>query len=239
MDGNVGNVVARIWYGALLLLAMGQAAAEPMRVAYPDVQAVSDRYFIGLLRMALDKSGEAYTMRAWAVPLTRGRGIAEVARGEHLDVIWAVTSRKREHGMLPVRIPLDKGLSGWRIPIVRQGERDLFRQVRTPADMKSLAAGHGFDWAGIDIFHANGFPVVTGSPDLPSLLKMLSVGRFDYLLRSPAELLVEQKQLADMAVELVNPDMPPQALERNPQLFLRVADFRKAGASPASSRARR
>lgn len=176
------------------------AAAEPLRVAYPKAQYEADKYFIRLLRLGLDKSDTPYAIQEWTVPLTKSRALAEVARGEHLDVTWAVTTRKREQAMLAVRVPLDKGLSGWRIPLVHPQHKDRFRDVRTLADLRALSAGQGFDWADNGIFRANGLPVVTGD-NLPSLVRMLGLKRFDYIARSPAELLAERERLSTLAVD--------------------------------------
>lgn len=164
--------------GMFLLLARADAA--PLRVAHPPARYEADKYFIRLLQLGLDKAGTPYAMQEWAVPLTKSRALAEVARGKHLDVAWAVTTRKREREMLAVRVPLDKGLSGWRIPLVDPQNKDRFRDVRTLADLRALSAGQGFDWADNDIFRANGLPVVIGD-DLPSLVRMLAVKRFDYI----------------------------------------------------------
>lgn len=73
-----------------------------------------------MLRLALDHAPGTYLLQDWSPRTERNRAIHEVARGEFLDVTWAVTSREREAALLPVRIPLDKGLSGWRIALVRR-----------------------------------------------------------------------------------------------------------------------
>jgi hypothetical protein len=182
-----------------LVFAMN-ADAAPLRVTHPKAQSASDQYFLRLLQLGLDKSESPYAMHEWAVPLKKGRALAEVVRGEHLDVAWAVTTRKRERELLAIRIPLDKGVSGWRIPLVHPQDHDRFRKVRTLADLSVLSAGLGFDWADTTIFRANGLPVVTGD-DLSSLVRMLGVRRFDYIARSPAELLAERERFATLAVD--------------------------------------
>lgn len=189
---------------ALALLWAAQAGAAPLRVVHPRLQSESDRYFREVLKLALDRAQSGnergYELREWDVPVKKGRALAEVMRSARPDVVWAMTTRSRESALLPVRIPLDKGLSGWRIPVVTQANRHLFAHACQLSDLARLSAGQGFDWADRAVFRANGLPVETGT-DLPYLIKMLAAGRFDYLPRSLAEIAIEEGRYAELAVD--------------------------------------
>jgi len=171
--------------------------AEPQRVSHikPDAEG-DDRsdYVIGLLQLALENTVEshgAYEMRQAAVPMSQSRAIHELKRGREIDVVWSMTDLGREDEMLPVRIPLLRGLLGVRLAVVSQGDSDVLRQTRTLEDLKGFVAAQGHDWPDTRILTHNGIHVETSSR-YESLFKMLEFGRVDYLPRSVTELSAEQ-----------------------------------------------
>jgi hypothetical protein len=173
--------------------APGALPPQPVRHQAP--QNVFDASFLRMLALALDKAPGAYVLEQWGGRMERGRSVQEVMRGRNLDVLWAVTTRERERQLLPVRIPLDKGLSGWRIALVMKQDSARFAAVRQLGDLAAFRAGLGFDWAEVPILRANGLPVVTGNSS-ESLHAMLAAGRFDYFPRAPAEAVRESDQFA-------------------------------------------
>jgi len=70
---------------------------------------------IRLLRAALDKAGDPYELQASPVPMVQDRSLREIAAGNRVDVFRSMISIEREQYLLPVRIPIDRGLFGWRV----------------------------------------------------------------------------------------------------------------------------
>lgn len=166
--------------GLLLAGAAVQPAptAAPVAVRYPEPQIELDKLFIGLLKLALAHE-PGFELRAWQTRLQKGRALHELARGERVQVAWAVTNRERERQLRPIRIPLDKGLSGWRVCLAMQTDLPRLRAVADLAGLARLKAGQGMDWADTAVLRANGLPVVTGGT-AANLFQMLAVHRFDY-----------------------------------------------------------
>jgi hypothetical protein len=119
----------------------------------------------------------------------QSRTLRELARGEaNFDLMWTVTDNAREtSGAIPIRIPLDRGLMGWRLLLVRRADLRRWSGLRDPAQLRPLLAGQGHDWPDTEILRANGLSVVTSS-GYDALFRMLSAGRFDYFPRSILEI---------------------------------------------------
>lgn len=168
------------------------ASREVTIVRHPrsfDSQDTRNEYFLELLQLVLDKTVDShgpYLLMPHDAPLNQGRAISQLARGDGLDVLWTMTSREREQKLRPVRIPLLKGLMGYRVCIVRTSDMERFRQLHDVAQLRQLVAGQGHDWPDAEILRANGFQVdVTSRYD--ALFEMLQAGRLDFLPRALVE----------------------------------------------------
>lgn len=116
--------------------------------------------------------------------------------------MWTVTSIDREKQLLPVRIPLVKGLLGHRVLIIRKEDQDKFAAVNTIKDLQQYTAGQGHDWPDTKILRANQFTVVTTST-YDGLFEMLSAQRFDFFPRGINEAWqeIEAQENSNMIVE--------------------------------------
>jgi hypothetical protein len=133
--------------------------------------------------------------------IAQSRVIELIDRGA-LTLIAVMTSQEREEQLLPVRIPIYKGLWGHRIFIIHRRDLDKFAAIHTEEELKALWAGQGHDWPDTHILEANGYNVVT-SPDYRGLFAMLEKGRFDYFPRAINEPWreVEEEKAHDLVVE--------------------------------------
>lgn len=172
-------------------LAAAQPAQEaPQVVTYPATGAASDErgdYYVSLLKLALDRADGRFIVQPSARPSVALRAFANMAAGQGIDVMWAPTTIEFERDYLPVRVPLDKGILGWRIFLVGERDRDLFEGVRSLDQLRALPAGQVGEWADTAILRANGLPVVTAAR-YENLFKMLAAQRFRYLPRSVGEI---------------------------------------------------
>ncbi|MDF1780875.1 MAG: transporter substrate-binding domain-containing protein [Alcanivoracaceae bacterium] len=145
-----------------------------------------NEYFLSLLSLALEKTRGTdgdYLLEPSAQPMNQGRAINLLSSGEELDVLWSMTTRQRETQMLPVRIPLLKGLMGYRLFIIRAEDTVWFKGIKTLDQLRDLRAGQGHDWPDTDILRANGFRVETNTT-YEHLFEMLQAGRFDFFPRA-------------------------------------------------------
>lgn len=177
---------------ALLMLALASAGARadtPLRVVYPHPESGQDRradYPLALLKLALQRSGVAYTLQPARAGMQQDRALRQLMEGRDIDVVWTVATREREHDLLPVRIPIDRGLIGWRVLLIRADEQPGMDKVRSIGDLRRFRAGQGHDWPDLAILRANGLPTAASST-YDGLFKMLAMQRIDYVPRSIAE----------------------------------------------------
>ena len=190
---------ARGWL--LLLLAMPLAAAE-LRVAHVAPQGVLDvrtEYPLALLRLALVEAGVDFRLQQ-TEEMHQSRALKLLEQDQGIDVVWTMTSVEREAKLRPIRIPLCKGLIGWRVLLVRGDQLGRFTGLEDD-QLRQLSGGQGHDWPDTQILQANGFNVmpITGHE---SLFEMLNRGRIQHFPRSVIEVMDELNNHPDMALAI-------------------------------------
>ena len=172
--------------GRPLAAQPGEALRLPHHISMPDPQLA---YVRRVIELALNRGGNKIEIRSVDLDMTQGRTLVELATERSpIDLMWTMTDREREaSGLLPVRIPIDRGLLGWRLLLVRRNELAQWRRVRSLADLRGLLAGQGHDWPDTAILRANGLQVGTSS-GYDALFRMLAAGRVDYFPRSILEI---------------------------------------------------
>lgn len=185
-------------------LAVGAAHAEPplvIRVAkHEALQDPQIRYILLLLRLAMERSGKKIEIQPSRNVMAQSRALLELARPDPLlDVFWTMTNPEREQQLLPIRIPLDRGLLGWRLLLVRKAELDRWAGLQTLEQLGALQAGQMNDWPDTSILRANGLKVQTGT-HFESLFGWLADGRFDYFPRSVLEIGLEAMEHAPRGI---------------------------------------
>jgi ABC-type amino acid transport substrate-binding protein len=178
---------------ALPVLADNAAPAQKITIVYARELNEEDsriEYPVRLLELALKKSGGNFEMRSDARPMPQSAAIKRLAAGVELNVVWSMTTKEREEQLLPIRIPIDKGLYGYRIAFVPHNQPHLLTQVNDLKGLSKLVAGQGHDWPDTEILRANGLQVETSS-SYQNLFPMLSAGRFDFFPRSVLEIWAE------------------------------------------------
>ncbi|WP_158965973.1 hypothetical protein [Paraglaciecola sp. L3A3] len=111
-----------------------------------------------------------------------------------LDIMWVMTSKQREESALPIRIPLLKGLLGYRVLVIRENQINKFAEIKNTDSLKKLVAVQGFGWPDYEILQANGFNVAS-SEWYSTIFKSLSKGFYDYFPRSVIEVWAEKEQI--------------------------------------------
>lgn len=212
MNNQFGDVKAWISYASIALMlicftsvANGKTSKTGKTiVSYPQPQSASDKrdnYFIALLELALGKSGAEYELVMSQDMMLKGRVLLQLANGSDLDVGWAVTTKERESKLLAIKIPIDKGLIGWRIFLINKKARADFEKVQSLEQLKAFQGGQGHDWPDTIILRANGLKIY-GSPNYENLFKMLQIGRFSYFPRYIGEIWDEEIKHQGMDIEI-------------------------------------
>jgi hypothetical protein len=178
--------------GLLLWPSPGLPASGGQKfvVVYPraDDRDRRNDYALALLQAALERAAVPYDLRPSRDILVQGRYLADMAAGRgDITIAWPATSIEREQKLFSIRIPIDRGLSGWRLMLVNRETATGLAAVQNLGDLRQYVAGQGHDWPDITVLEANGLQV-TAAPDYTGLFLMLRAGHFDYFPRSIYEI---------------------------------------------------
>ncbi|GJI95410.1 hypothetical protein RugamoR57_21280 [Duganella caerulea] len=209
---NMAYTLQGIWRALLLascmIAAPGFAATH---LTYPlTSDGIDSRYDYdwAVLRAALEKTTPrfgVFEQHQSDVAMSPPRVVQEMTSPSgRINIFVRATSPELERQFMPVRLPVDRGLLGYRLLLIRAADQQRFSQVKTIADLRRLRAGLGQGWADVPILEKAGVPVVEGS-SYEGLFAMLEAGRFDFYSRSADEALREFQERHDghprMAVE--------------------------------------
>jgi ABC-type amino acid transport substrate-binding protein len=183
------------WLSLLLIAALSQPllATADIVVRFPRPESEPDvrsRYTQRLLELVLQRAYLTYRVELNPVRMQQGRAIVRLKSGDGIEVLSTMTSLEREQEMQPIRIPIDKGLIGWRLLLINKSQAAKFKSVATLDDLRKLTAGQGADWPDTRIMRANGLNVY-GTSNYDSLFNMLESERIDYFPRSVTEIWAE------------------------------------------------
>jgi len=192
-------------------MAAAHAVAATTTLIYPRTESASDTQYVydyELLRQAMEAtvaSHGPYELRQSTAPMNQARSADEIAAGSGLVNVFArSTTAEWEQRLLPVRIPIDKGLISYRVFLIRADMQPRFAEVRTLDDLRAYSVGSFVTWADTRILREGGFKVITGD-NYEGLFRMLMAQRFDFFSRSADEAYREwderKVQLPEMAVE--------------------------------------
>jgi len=155
-------------------------------------------YALGLVELALKKSGRDYVLQPSSEEMSQTRAARELELG-NIDFIWTGTSAEYEQRFHPIRIPVLRGLDGYRICVINPARQPVFSAVQSFDDLRQLTFGQDPGWSDVRILEAASLKVVTAPYD--SLFNMVERERFDCFLRGAHEALGEAAKHAGLAVE--------------------------------------
>jgi len=210
--------------------------AEDMVVRYPVPESAGDKryeYPKLLLELALTKTIEthgSFLINDSEIVSNQIRNWDNLANGENIDIIWIAENGELDEKFIPIRIPLLKGLLGYRVFLIRQADQPKFDAVTTLDGLRKLKAGYGHDWPDRWVLEHNGImPDVATKYEL--IFRKLLWERFDYFPRGVNEAWSEWETRRDsyptMAVEktiMLHYKLPIYFIvnKNNPQLAQRV-----------------
>ncbi|WP_045826536.1 transporter substrate-binding domain-containing protein [Teredinibacter turnerae] len=174
-------------------------AAEPIPVRVHEIEnqgAYNKRYsyFLVLLEHVLNASCEECVVKKVAFPLaTSTRNTVHLQKGR-IDVAWLNTNSAREKQLRPIRIPIYKGLIGWRRLLAREGTANKLKDVTSLEQLQTFWAGQGHDWPDTPILKSAGLQVRT-SDTWEGIIHLLRQERIDYFPRGLNEIFYEAQTL--------------------------------------------
>ncbi len=179
----------------MLFVGVAFPASAKLVVIYPTEggRNYSDAFPLEVLKLALEKSGRDYVLTPShrAMSENRSRHILEKGTGE-ITVAWYGTSAEFERRLLPVRIPIARGLLGHRLFLIRKGSQTKFTAVQSVEDLAPLVGVQGIGWSDVEILREAGLDILTG--EYENLFSLVNLGRADYFSRGVNEAFAELQQ---------------------------------------------
>lgn len=148
----------------LLLLISRNIQAATWVITHPKsaiAGELRDQYPLALLTLALDKTGVRYELRPSTAAMRQSRSVKRLEENLEINVIWSMTDVSREEQLLPIRIPIAKGLIGWRMFLAPKNSAFLTAPIDSLSDLLAFQPVQGIAWPDTKILQANGFNVIT------------------------------------------------------------------------------
>lgn len=183
-----------LWVAILLVNTLFAAHGLERTIVYswPKSMQADERgsYPVELLKLALSKSNQSFIAQPSEHVMSQYRTLRQLELNKGIDVVWTMTNEEREKQLRPIRIPIDRGLIGWRLLAINKQDAELFNSVSTDSELKALLTVQGIDWPDFSILLDNGFKV-TPSNYFNGMYQMLQKGRVRYFARSMTEIWLE------------------------------------------------
>jgi hypothetical protein len=178
-----------------ILLFSVNAQSASWQITFPrsiETASTIDEYPIQLLALALDQTGINYQLIPSDNFLSKIKALDRLKDNREINIVWGMTNIQREKDLLPIRIPIFKGLIGWRLLLIRQDMAERFAYIQQFEHLVKLSPLQGRDWPDTKILQSNGFDVITERTQT-SLIKMLGRAQGDFFPRSIIEIWDELK----------------------------------------------
>lgn len=154
--------------------------AQEQRILYQ-----RDQYLIEVLEQALKAANYSAELNFVEVHPHQQRTLLMLSQGE-VDIHWGMTSSAREQLATAIKVPLFKGMIGWRVLLINQEYSTQFAAIKSASQLKSLKALQGHDWPDTKILTQNGYNVLAQA-NYEQMFKLLARGKGDYFPRSVIE----------------------------------------------------
>ena len=117
-------------------------------------------YHVAVLHALLNATKEYgdVTLVPYPQPITQSRQMLSLLKGE-ADIMWSVTNQAREQKLIPIKLPLLKVFSGFKVLVINPSRREELTKSADSRTLKSLTMVQGSDWPDIDVLTANGYSV--------------------------------------------------------------------------------
>jgi len=157
-----------------------------------------------LLKLILDHTVEQYGdyQLESSIKMTHAR-VSRAVQSGLINVFSNAANSQLEQEALSIQIPINQGLLGIRVCLIRDGDQGQFDKINSLADWQNsgLTIGQGSDWMDTKVLMANELKVITSAKYF-TLFDMLLKKRFDCFLRSIAEVQAELQQQGDPGIVL-------------------------------------
>jgi len=203
--GHLSRIRSGTIFGLYLLASIGggigvSGAQETVITYRPPPEAAENhvypqRLLAEALNRTADRYGDVRITQAFAT-VSRDRSKVLLEEGRYLHVMAEVPRPNWETDLIPIYIPLRKGLQGYRLFFINRELQPLMDKVETLDDLRRFSTGSGAQWSTTLILENAGFDVVTGH-DYETMFDMFSLRRFQTFSRGINEIFFELDTMSD------------------------------------------
>ncbi|MEL4250258.1 hypothetical protein AAEH72_04400 [Shewanella xiamenensis] len=137
--------------------------------------------------------------------MSRNRIFRGLLEGKTVNVIAEASNSQWDEQLIPIKIPIRKGIQGFRVFIIKKQNLPIMANINTLAQLMALDTGSGSQWSSKAAMQNAGFNVIE-SIQYDNLFNMLSMGRFITFGRGVNEAFQEVEQFKQQYPDLVVDD---------------------------------
>jgi len=184
--------VSSLVFSGLFIIfnASAETSQSTLKLVVPgssENQKIRNPFVDELLKLIAHQQNLALDIEYFAQPLQQKRALRALSENKSINLTWSMTTKEREKDLLAVKIPIYKGLIGWRVALIHPKAQGKFEQTDTLEELRQLVAVQRFDWPDYSIFMANDLKV-EGDFSLDQMSKAVETGLADYFPRSVLEI---------------------------------------------------
>ncbi len=132
-------------------------------VTYWGLGPKRDDYHTELLKLIFEHVPDtAYQIKLYPTEIPHQRAFQFLEAGEAIDIVIGYATNERIDKYQAIPIPIMKGLNGWRVSIIHQDNIDMFKEVKTLAQLRKYTPGLFHSWTDNKIFAANNIITLKG-----------------------------------------------------------------------------
>lgn len=188
------KITQRLLFSGVALLYSALAFSSDILVNKPDsIKDSRYEYPHQLLQKILDVTSTEYghsNVKHAKSVMSRDRLLISMLDGQQVHVVAEAPKPDWIKQLLVIRIPVRKGIQGYRLFFIHKKDRFAIAQVESLKDLQQFKTGSGEGWSTASAMANAGFEVVTGS-SYNGLFHMLERGRFATLGRGINEIYAE------------------------------------------------
>jgi len=163
--------------------------------------STQNNYPIQLLKHALSYDNKThYRFIDFGKRLPKMREFNLLGKANGIDVVVGGATMVRERLALPIRFPIMQGLFGWRIALVHQDNKNIFKEIKKLKHFKKFSALQFHTWSDSETLLSNDIKLIKGT-DVEGLYMMLDKKRADYFPRSVLEIDDDLAKHQHLAIE--------------------------------------
>jgi hypothetical protein len=198
---NIAQVFVAFFVTLILAIAC-TFAAEVITLKPQSNEDERYQYVEVLLSKILEKADVTSKVVQAKSEFSRDRLLQELIKGDNIHVMAEAPKPGWEDRLLPIRIPIRKGIQGYRLFLINALDQKAIAEVETLEDFMRFPTGSGAQWSTRRVMENAGFQVVT-SEDYNTLFTMLKLRRFITFGRGINEVFNEQESFVGQNENLV------------------------------------